>query len=463
MADREASITNAFETTLASELGTTAMTMSLTSGTGLTTTGVDGFYLVVEPDSASQREYVWCTAVVTDTVTIAERYLTGSAAGSGLTHPATSTVRMVVGAQAIEDLHDRIDAVDVDHDGLAGLLDDDHTQYLKEAAQGGLASEVPVHDHSATAEAGVIAQLSDANGDVRVVVQADGDIEFFENDGSTMCARWDQTLTEWWFNQNLVLDTTKYFAAEMYQTRAGPDASDSWRIVEDDSGDSITIAQWDNSATAVIDRLKIIGKGTAVSDAGDVIFYDRDGVETLRWDESAGKWVFASPVVYDSVDTFDAVDIENAGAAVEVATHTLTGLVAGDIVEIEADLLYYATSNTTTGVILPDLDDVSTQTFTNVLVDNCSSADRRVAYHLKDTWQIHSTSSWSRRAVLEGDIISGTDRDGGTAYAPTLRSFHDNGTDDLTGSTVVTLDLTVVSGGTQTLYGNIKISKISST
>jgi hypothetical protein len=45
----------------------------------------------------------------------------------------------------------------LDH-GLAlnGLTDDDHTIYLKEKASGGLASEVPEHNHSAAAEGGLL-------------------------------------------------------------------------------------------------------------------------------------------------------------------------------------------------------------------------------------------------------------------------------------------------------------------
>jgi len=42
----------------------------------------------------------------------------------------------------------------VDHGGLAGLADDDHVQYLKEEASGGLASEVPDHTHQAAATCG---------------------------------------------------------------------------------------------------------------------------------------------------------------------------------------------------------------------------------------------------------------------------------------------------------------------
>lgn len=44
----------------------------------------------------------------------------------------------------------------VDHGEIAGLADDDHTQYLKEKASGGLASEIPLHDHSSGAQAGTV-------------------------------------------------------------------------------------------------------------------------------------------------------------------------------------------------------------------------------------------------------------------------------------------------------------------
>lgn len=44
----------------------------------------------------------------------------------------------------------------VDHGSIGGLLDDDHTQYLKEKASGGTAGEIPLHDHSSGAQAGQV-------------------------------------------------------------------------------------------------------------------------------------------------------------------------------------------------------------------------------------------------------------------------------------------------------------------
>lgn len=44
----------------------------------------------------------------------------------------------------------------VDHGSIAGLADDDHAQYLKEKGSGGLAAEVPIHDHSGAGGAGQV-------------------------------------------------------------------------------------------------------------------------------------------------------------------------------------------------------------------------------------------------------------------------------------------------------------------
>lgn len=50
-----------------------------------------------------------------------------------------------------------LQAGQLDHGAaLTGLTDDDHTQYLKEKASGGVAGEVPTHNHSAAGEAGTI-------------------------------------------------------------------------------------------------------------------------------------------------------------------------------------------------------------------------------------------------------------------------------------------------------------------
>lgn len=53
-----------------------------------------------------------------------------------------------------DEIYRAINTVIQDHGELSGLGDDDHTQYLKEEASGGLASEVPDHTHQNADECG---------------------------------------------------------------------------------------------------------------------------------------------------------------------------------------------------------------------------------------------------------------------------------------------------------------------
>ena len=50
---------------------------------------------------------------------------------------------------------------------LTGLADDDHPQYMKEEASGGVASEVPDHDHTSGAQAGSISRIAATIGDAK--------------------------------------------------------------------------------------------------------------------------------------------------------------------------------------------------------------------------------------------------------------------------------------------------------
>lgn len=133
MTDQLSTFANAYESTVPAGLDATAMTLTVASATGLDDTY--GFWLSIEPDDVGQREIMRITAVVGNVLTIGTRYLAGSAAGSGLIHPTDSVIRMSSFAQAFEDIHDRIDGIApiTDHGALGGKADDDHTQYLNVA------------------------------------------------------------------------------------------------------------------------------------------------------------------------------------------------------------------------------------------------------------------------------------------------------------------------------------------
>lgn len=107
----ESTTANAFETTLSSQLGASDLTINVASTTGL----ASPCYIVVEPDSATQREYIFIDSTVGatsfTTTTGDNRYLSGSAAGSGLVHPSGSKVRVAPMKQHFEDIFDALGKV----------------------------------------------------------------------------------------------------------------------------------------------------------------------------------------------------------------------------------------------------------------------------------------------------------------------------------------------------------------
>ena len=107
----ESNTRNAFETTLTSQLGASDLTINVSSTTGL----VSPCYIVLEPDSSSQREYIFVDSTIASTslvtTTIDNRYLTGSAAASGIVHPSGSKVRISPVQQHFEDIWDAVGKV----------------------------------------------------------------------------------------------------------------------------------------------------------------------------------------------------------------------------------------------------------------------------------------------------------------------------------------------------------------
>ena len=119
MTARETSLLNAFETTLTGTIGASDSTMTVNAVVDSAGNQIQpDSYLVLNPDSATNREVVLISAVNSGTkqLTIGDggssyRYLTGSAASSGLSHASGSVVRMAPLQQHIEDLNDRVDTI----------------------------------------------------------------------------------------------------------------------------------------------------------------------------------------------------------------------------------------------------------------------------------------------------------------------------------------------------------------
>ena len=115
MTAQETNLLNAFETTLTATAGASDLTFTVNSVTDSAgNTLAAPCYLVINPDSSTSREVILVTSINTGTKTLTldninKRYLTGSAATSGLSHASGSVVRMSPLQQHIEDLNDRVD------------------------------------------------------------------------------------------------------------------------------------------------------------------------------------------------------------------------------------------------------------------------------------------------------------------------------------------------------------------
>ena len=117
MTAQETNLLNAFETTLTGTIGASDLTFTVNSVVdSASNTLAAPCYLILNPDSATNREVVQVTSINAGTKTLTldninKRYLTGSAATSGLSHASGSVVRMSPVQQHIEDINDRVDTI----------------------------------------------------------------------------------------------------------------------------------------------------------------------------------------------------------------------------------------------------------------------------------------------------------------------------------------------------------------
>ena len=117
MTAQETKLFNAYESTLTSTVGASGLDFVVNSVTAPTAVTLAApFYIVLNPDSSTNREVILVTSVNTGTKTLTcdninKRFLDGSAASSGLSHASGSVVRMSPVEQHIEDLNDRIDTI----------------------------------------------------------------------------------------------------------------------------------------------------------------------------------------------------------------------------------------------------------------------------------------------------------------------------------------------------------------
>ena len=120
---------NWFATTLTSQVGAESLNADVESTGDLSSPA----YIVFNPRSSTQREVWLADGAFTSTrfvaSTLSNRYLQGSAAGSGLVHDAGVEVWSVPVSQNLDDLWDELDLKATSAaltSGLAGKADDPH-------------------------------------------------------------------------------------------------------------------------------------------------------------------------------------------------------------------------------------------------------------------------------------------------------------------------------------------------
>ena len=112
MTAQETNLSNFFETTLNGILasGATAMTLTAAPTSDGTSAIAAPYYLVIDPDNASNREVVEVTAASGTTVSAMTRDKEGRHT-TDPTHVDGTVVRMAVIKEMFEDVHDRVDAL----------------------------------------------------------------------------------------------------------------------------------------------------------------------------------------------------------------------------------------------------------------------------------------------------------------------------------------------------------------
>ena len=115
MTAQETNLANFFETTLNGILasGATSMTLTAAPTSDGTSQIAAPYYLVIDPDNASNREVVEVTAASGTTVSAMTRDKEGRHT-TDPTHVDGTVVRMAVIKEMFEDVHDRVDALPTD-------------------------------------------------------------------------------------------------------------------------------------------------------------------------------------------------------------------------------------------------------------------------------------------------------------------------------------------------------------
>ena len=174
MTAQESKLSNAYESTITSALTADASSITISvdaAPTDSSNTAISGavvMYLVLDPDSDSQREYVKVTNISGTTLTVTRNIDTG---GGGLrTHAAGAKIRQTTQAQHFDDIHDRVDKI-INTDGSSlntttGVVKDEDTMTSDSASHLATQQSIKAYVDSQVASKDALSELSGNTDDV---------------------------------------------------------------------------------------------------------------------------------------------------------------------------------------------------------------------------------------------------------------------------------------------------------
>ena len=291
MTAQETNLLNAFETTLTGTIGASDLTFTVNSVTdSASNTLAAPCYLILNPDSATNREVVQVTSINAGTKTLTldninKRYLTGSAATSGLSHASGSVVRMSPVQQHIEDINDRVDTI-INEAGTAvntTLFLDEDDMSSNSATKGVTQQSVKAYvDTQLTAE-----DLDTAGNSGTGSVDLDSQSLTVSGDGTILSSTASgQGITFSIADASTSAKGAASFSSDNFAVSSGAVTIKDSGVSNDELAGSIANAKLANSSITVTDG----SSSTAISLGGTATFAAGEGLDV---GESSGTITFS--------------------------------------------------------------------------------------------------------------------------------------------------------------------------
>ena len=291
MTAQETNLLNAFETTLTATAGASDLTFTVNSVTdAASNTLTHPCYLVINPDSATNREVILVTSINAGTKTLTcdninKRFLTGSAATSGLSHSSGATVRVSPVQQHIEDLNDRVDTI-INEAGTAvntSLFLDEDDMSSNSATKGVTQQSVKAYvDTQLTAE-----DLDTAGNSGTGSVDLDSQSLTVSGDGTILSSTASgQGITFSIADASTSAKGAASFSSDNFSVSSGAVTIKDSGVSNDELAGSIANAKLANSSITVSDG----SSSTAIALGGTATFAAGEGIDV---GESSGTITFS--------------------------------------------------------------------------------------------------------------------------------------------------------------------------